>query len=98
MEKKIEYAIFLLLTVLLFAISQPAFAGQFEKKGIFRVDGDNVIVNEREIVRLHKDTQIVNAIGNALSRASLKDARVVIVLTDDATGIVTKIIVTGWHD
>lgn len=88
---------FLILILVFILMGQLAFAGQVEKIGKFRFEGDRVIVNEREYFRIDKETQVVTVRGERVSREQLNHARIIIVETDEK-GNTKKIIITGWQE
>lgn len=94
---KVCQKFFLILIMMFFVLWQLAFAGQIEKRGKFRFEGDRVIVNEREYFRIDKGTQVVNIHGEKVSREQLNHARTIIVETDER-GNTKKIIITGWQE
>lgn len=84
--------IFLILIIVFFLMGQLAFAGQVEKRGKFRLDNDKVIVNEREIIKLGKESQVVNIQGIKIPHERLNNACEIVIEIDE-NGLVKRIII-----
>lgn len=86
-----------IITFIFLLSSSLSFAKEVEKKGSFRIEGDTIIVNDKDRIRTIRDTRIVNKDGDRVELENIKYAKIIIVETDEK-GNVKMIIITEWED
>ncbi len=95
---RLNRVVYIVTIILIFLLSSSvSFAERVEKKGGFKVEGDTIIVNDKDRIKTTRDTQIINKDGDRVELENIKYAKVIIVETDER-GNVKKITITGWED